>query len=182
MSEMVELYKWDETGILFWRVLELNIRSGYECYGRVGQPEPLMKEMKAGLFSSFEKEATKKMDQLLSEGYRLLDDKDRVTLVIEFNGDETSREGERIKEFKEMIDELLGSVNLGYADDEFELEDIYCTVIDFEMAKKLIEAELQKKNFKQFSRIYNLDLEPDDDEDDDGDVDEIDGFDDADME
>ena len=65
-------------------------------------------------------------------------------------------------EFQSRMDETLGWTGLGFCDGGSigsGIMEVCCFVVNFEIAKKVIENDLNGTEFSNFNRIYNEETE-----------------------
>lgn len=95
-----------------------------------------------------------------ARAFQPIDDEDFVFLIIEhaIEGFGTASDLEFRFALQTRMDETLGWTGLGYCDGgstgsgTFE---VCCVVLDFEIAKSVIEKDLENTEFHGYSRIYN---------------------------
>jgi hypothetical protein len=91
------------------------------------------------------------------DGFRPFED--LAVLLIEYavDGFGTKRDLEKRHALEERMDETLGWTGLGNCDGGSigsNTMEVCCYVVDFEIAKRVIEADLQGTEFSNFTRIY----------------------------
>lgn len=102
-----------------------------------------------------------KIEQLAKEGYRPIDIDNHAILIVEYNvtGDfGTSEDLEKRHKLQDLLGEILGWTGLGNCDGGSVgagTMEVCCYVVDFGIAKKVIEAKLKGTEFENFTRIYN---------------------------
>ena len=86
-------------------------------------------------------------------------------LVIEYPVKRmTVKHLDKLIRLEEQLDQLLGWAGLGRCDGTghgFGMMDLSCIVVDFELAKRLIEAELE---YTEFARYANISLQEENNE------------------
>jgi hypothetical protein len=113
------------------------------------------------LRSSFSKKAAseiqREIDQRVAEGFRPVED--HATLLIEFAvaGMGSGADVERRHRLEERMNETLGRTGLGHCDGGSigsGTMEVCCFVVDFAIAKRVIEADLKDTEFSNYTRIY----------------------------
>jgi len=105
-------------------------------------------------------EVKKLIEQKLSEGYKEIDIEDHHTLIIEYKVDGFGNEKDLNKRYdlQDRMDETLGWTGLGHCDGGSigsGTMEVCCYVVEFELAKKIIEDDLQETDFADYTRIYD---------------------------
>jgi hypothetical protein len=93
------------------------------------------------------------------DDYAEIDDADRVELVIEYRveGKGSAEDLDKRSALQDRMDEVLGWTGLGYCDGGSigsGTMAVECFVVDFAIAKSVIESDLQGTTFGDYSRIY----------------------------
>jgi len=93
-------------------------------------------------------------------GYRPIDMGNHATLLIEYevNGFGTGEDLDKRHALEERMNETLGWTGLGACDGGSigsGTMEACCFVVDFDVAKRVIEADLAGTEFTDFTRIYN---------------------------
>jgi hypothetical protein len=94
-------------------------------------------------------------------GFRPIPPSRHQTLVIEYPiegfGDKSDLQFRHAAE--EFLDQLVGWLGLGHCDggsSGSNSMEVFCIVVDFEIAKEAFQQELQGSRFANFSRIYRM--------------------------
>ncbi len=158
---MSKLYKNIENKLHYWQTWEKDDKTGIVHWGIVGELGE-HKDVKSGLLSNFRKTIQKEFDQKLNEGYTEIDENEQSFLEIEFviDGFGTDDDLEKRHKLEEHLDELLAWTGLGNVDGGSigsGTMEIGCVVVDYEIAKNIIEENLKNTEFKDYSRIFKLD-------------------------
>ena len=155
---MEKLYK--ETGdeLLYWEAWDKNDRTGIVHWGKVGELGQ-SKEVASGIFSNFRKEMQKEFDQKVTEGYKEIDSENLERLVIEYNIDGMGSESDLIKRhsLESRMNEFLGWRGLGHCDGGSigsGTMEVICFVVNFNLAKNLIEEDLKDTELSDYSKIF----------------------------
>lgn len=122
------------------------------------------KAMKGGFFSSFRKIVQQELDKKMAEGFAEIDEDDLLWLEIEYAIDDfvTEENLDKRHQLEEKLDELLGWTGLGHMDGgsigDGRME-VGCFVVDFDIAKRVIEEALKGTEFGDYSSIVKKDFE-----------------------
>ena len=162
---MLKLYKRVDNEILYWETWDKDEKTGVIHWGVVGQRGE-DKEIKSGLFSNFRKEIQKEVDKKIAEGYVEINDSDLFTLLIEFNvdGHGTTADVDKRHKLEDKMKEVLGWTGLGDCDGGSigsGTMEVCCFVVDFDIAKQVIETKLKDTEFADYTRIFDENAEED---------------------
>ncbi|CAA9197385.1 hypothetical protein FLA105534_01593 [Flavobacterium bizetiae] len=158
---MLKLYKQKDNQLWYWETWDKDEKTAIVHWGIVGE-QGENKEVKGGLFSSFRKNVQKEIDQKLKEGYAEFD-QDKVSfLEIEYSieGFGTEQDLAKRHRLEQKMDEILGWTGLGHSDGGSigsGTMEVGCMVVDFDIAKKVIEESLKETEFENYSRIFKID-------------------------
>ncbi len=160
---MLKLYKQVDNKILYWETWDKNEKSGIVHWGIVGQ-RGQDKEIKSGLFSNFRKEIQKEVDMKMQEGYNEIEEDNLFTLLIEFNVDGmgTPEDVEKRIRLQKKMDEVLGWTGIGNCDGGSigsGTMEVCCFVVDFDIAKQVIESKLKDTEFSNYTKIFDENAE-----------------------
>ncbi|MFC4818577.1 hypothetical protein [Flavobacterium sp. GCM10023249] len=160
---MLKLYKLIDNQLHYWETWDKDEKTAVVHWGVVGQ-RGQDKEVKNGLFSNFRKTVQKEINVKLKEGYSEFDDDKVSFLEIEFeiDGFGTDEDLDKRHRLEERMDEVLGWTGLGHTDGGSigsGTMEVGCMVVDFEIAKKIIELNLVNTEFADYTRIYSIDNE-----------------------
>ena len=160
---MLKLYKRVDNEILYWETWDKDDKTGIVHWGVVGQRGE-DKEIKSGLFSNFRKEIQKEVDKKIAEGYDEINDDDLFTLLIEYNvdGHGTTADVDKRHKLEDKMKEVLGWTGLGDCDGGSigsGTMEVCCFVVDFDIAKKVIETKLKDTEFADYTRIFDENAE-----------------------
>ena len=155
---MLKLYKFIGNQIHYWETWEENEKMAIVHWGIVGE-EGQNKEVKSQLFSSYRKKIQKETEQKLKEGYSALEDDEVAYLEIEYavDGFGTEQDLDKRHRLEEHLNQLLGWTGLGHVDGGSigsGTMEVGCVVVDFDIAKKVIEENLKATEFANFERIF----------------------------
>ena len=153
----------NENQILYWETWDKDEKTGIVHWGVVGQRGE-DKEIKSRLFSNFRKTIQKEIDERIKEGYSEFDDDNLAFLEIEYiiDGFGTDEDLDKRHRLEEKMDEVLGWTGLGHTDGGSigsGTMEVGCIVVDFDIAKKVIENSLTNTEFSNYSRIFKMDTD-----------------------
>lgn len=160
-NNMLKLYKLTDNQLHYWETWEKDEKTAIVHWGIVGQ-RGQDKEFKSGLFSNFRKTVQKEIDNKLKEGYSEFNEDNLAILEIEYkiDGFGTDQDLDKRHNLEEHLNELLGWTGLGNVDGGSigsGSMEVGCRVVDFEIAKKVIEDNLKGTEFGNYSRIHQID-------------------------
>jgi hypothetical protein len=160
---MLKLYKKVDNETYYWETWDKDEKTGIIHWGILGE-RGQHKEVKSGLFSNFRKIIQKEIDQRLEEGYFEIEEDDMSFLEIEYivDGSGTDEDLDKRHKLEEKMDSVLGWTGLGHCDGGSigsGTMEVGCVVVDFEIAKKVIEDSLKNSEFANYSRIFKMDEE-----------------------
>lgn len=157
---MLKIYK-DINGILnYWEAWDNGDETATIHFGRVGQVGQIQ-EIKSEVFVDCEELIQRKADKKIASGYAEFDKEKLSHLEIEYraDGDGSERDIEKRELLEERLDQALGWLGLGHVDGgtirDGSLE-IVCVVVDFEIAKKMIEQDLKGTPFRDYLSIHKI--------------------------
>ena len=112
------------------------------------------------LFRKAEKVIQKEIDELVSGGFAPIPPEEQAILLIEYSIDGVGSEQDLSKrhQLEDRMNETLGWTGLGACDGGSigsGSMEVCCFVVDFDTAKKVIEADLADTEFGDFARIYD---------------------------
>jgi hypothetical protein len=155
---MLKLYKTIDGVLHYWETWNLDKSSGIIYSGVVGQTG-IDTTIKSGDFLNFKTFIQLEIDKKMDDGYEEFDEDSYVLLEIKLPLAEADHNKLLIKEnIKNRLNETLGWRGLGHVDSEsFESKciKIYCVVVDFNIAKSVIERDLKNSEFSNYSAIKN---------------------------
>lgn len=162
---MLKLYKRVDNEIHYWETWNKDEKTGVVHWGVVGKRGE-DKEIKSGLFTNFRKEIQKEVDKQIENGYDQIEDDELFTLLIEFDVDGmgTPEDVEKRTRLQNKMDEVLGWTGLGHCDGGSigsGTMEVCCFVVDFDIAKKVIETKLKDTEFADYTRIFDENAEED---------------------
>lgn len=157
---MIKLYKnkFDRTK-LYWEAWDNRDGNFTVHWGNLsdkGESEII----KPSLFKTALKKVEEKIKTKRSEGFKECDPESEYTLLIEYAVDGFGNESDLDKRYalQERMDETLGWTALGHCDGGSigsGTMEVCCFVVDFDLAKKVIEEDLVDTEFANYTRIYD---------------------------
>lgn len=160
---MLKLYKNIDEKLHYWETWDADENSGIVHWGVVGD-RGQNETIKSGILKPFRTRIQKLVDQKVAEGYRQIDDDETFTLLIEFNVDGmgTREDLDKRHRLEDRMNETLGWTGLGHCDGGSigsGTMEVCCFVVDFDAARRVIEDDLKETEFKDYSRIFDEDVE-----------------------
>jgi len=154
----MKLYKQIDSTLHFWETWDINDKKGAIHKGIVGKRGEY-REVNSKLFSSFRKQIQKEIDSYCKDGYQEIDIENHSILLIEFlvDGMGNSADIDKRTRLQNKMDEVLGWTGLGHCDGGSigsGTMEVCCFVIDFNIAKLVIEESLKNTEFGDFKRIF----------------------------
>ena len=157
---MLKLYKNVDNKLHYWETWDKkNEEIGVVHWGVVGdQGED--KEVQSTLLESFKKKIQKEITDKMKEGYNEIDIDDHYILLIEFavDGMGSPKDLDKRNKLEDRMNDTLGWTGLGHCDGGSigrGTMEICCFVVDFDIAKKIIEQDLKGTEFANYTRIYD---------------------------
>lgn len=153
---MIKLYKKLEDGTInYWENWFPNDDTAYIHWGVIGDVG-LKKEIRGSKATT---EVKKEMTQKVSEGYLPIKDEDINRLIVEYKIEDMgdSIDLEKRQKLESLLEDLLGWTGLGDCDGGSMGSgsmEVCCFVVDYEVAKKVVEEKLKSTEFSDYTRIY----------------------------
>jgi hypothetical protein len=157
---MVKLYKHVDNEILYWETWNIKGEDkAFVHWGTLGDKGDDI-EIKSEPSATFNDQIEKEIDRKLLEGFKKIDIDDHFTLIIEFKVDGMGvvEDLEKRYRLEDRMDETLGWTGLGKCDGGSMgsgTMEICCYVVDFNVAKRVIEQDLKDTEFADYTRIYD---------------------------
>src|SRR5262249_40292728 len=135
-----------------------------EHWGKVGERGETA-EHKRNKKLSEEENLEQVLSKPLSEGFKPIDDDDHAILMIEYpiDGMGTTKDLDKRHALEDRMNEILGWTGLGNCDGGSigsRTMEVCCFVVDFKIAKRVIEEDLSNTKFADYSRIYDERVDP----------------------
>lgn len=127
-------------------------------WGKVGE-RGQSKEFKETLLRAAAKEVKAQIALKKQEGYRAIPQEDHSFLLIEYSieGMGSKEDLEKRHRLEARMNDLLGWIGLGHCDGGSigsGTMEVCCPVVDFDIATRIIAADLRETEFADFKRIY----------------------------
>jgi hypothetical protein len=160
-TSVLKLYKFAETKKEYWETWDNDDGSHTVHWGELGT-KGKSKEINSSFLKKPEKIIQNEVDKMVSNGFRQVDDE--VTLLIEYAIEDmgTKEDVEKRHRLQDRMNETLGWTGLGNCDGGSigsGTMEVCNFVVDFEVAKKVIENDLKGTEFDNYTRIYDEDAE-----------------------
>jgi hypothetical protein len=154
---MLKLYKFTDAQKSYWETWE-NDGEHMIHWGDLGT-RGNSRKLKSSFFKKASNEIQKEIDQKVADGFRPIEDDDHTTLLIEFTvaGMGNGADVEKRHRLEGRMSEALGWTGLGHCDGGSigsGTMEVCCLVVDFKIAKQVIEADLKDTEFSNYTRIY----------------------------
>ena len=157
---MLKLYRFSAQKKEYWETWE-NEDHHVAHWGELGT-NGQTKEIRDSLLKKSHKKVQEEIDNLIENGYS--EAEEEFTVLIEYNieGMGTASDVEKRHRLENRMNETLGWSGLGNCDGGSigsGTMEVCNFVVDFEVAKKVIEADLAGTEFESYARIYCEELE-----------------------
>ena len=158
---MLKLYRLSEEKKEYWETWSNDDGSHRVHWGELGTTGK-SKVLKTSLFHNPQKAIQKEIDDLIAIGFSEVDQ--TFTLMVEYSADGfgTPEDLDKRARLQDRLNETLGWTGLGHCDGGSigsDTMEVCNYVVDFEIAKRVIEKDLIGTEFENFTRIYDEDLE-----------------------
>lgn len=156
---MLTLYRFSDHKKEYWETWDNGNGSHTIHWGELGSRGE-SKIVKVTLFKKAETKIQLEVDALLGDGFRPIDIEEHFTLLIEYaiDGMGSAEDLEKRHRLEERMNETLGWTGLGSCDGGSigsGTMEVCNFVVDFEIAKRVIERDLIGTQFEDFTRIFD---------------------------
>ncbi len=156
---MLKLYRFTEDNKEYWETWD-NGEGTHEVHWGLLGTRGESKSIRSSLFKNAEAMIEKEIDSLLSQGYGPIDNDRHITLLIEYavDGMGTEEDVEKRYRLEERMNDLLGWTGLGACDGGSigsGTMEVCSYVVDFDIAKSVIEKDLAGTEFSNYTRIFD---------------------------
>jgi predicted DNA-binding WGR domain protein len=155
---LLKLYRFLNEKKEYWETWENGDGSHTIHWGELGTRGE-SKRVKSSLFSKAEKAIQSEIETLFKQGFHPIDIEEHRTLLIEYGVDAMgdAKDVEKRHRLEQRMNETLGWTGLGACDGgsigSGSME--VCTfVVDFDVAKAVIERDLTGTEFENYTRIF----------------------------
>jgi len=157
---MLKLYKYIDSELYYWETWEKDNRTAVVHWGKVGETGQ-SEELKSGFLSNFRRKAQRQIKEKRLAGYEDIPDDNFSLLEIQYKieGFGSEQDLDRRRRLQEKMNQVLGWTGLGHCDGGSSGSDtmeVCCVVVDFEIAKRLIEKSLAHTEFSNYAGIMKL--------------------------
>lgn len=154
----IKLYKKIKNKLHYWETWSQSLKAAAVHYGVVGDKGD-GRIIDAQNCVEIRKIINKKIQDKIDEGYEEILDEDHYVLQIEYviDGFGTEEDLAKRRRLQDRMNELLWWHGLGECDGGSSGSDtmeVCCFVVDFKLAKEMIEKDLENTEFADYSRIY----------------------------
>ncbi|PHR57787.1 MAG: hypothetical protein COA44_04725 [Arcobacter sp.] len=154
---MLKLYKLSNEKKEYWETWDNEDGTHTVHWGDLGTTGE-SKEIKKGFLKSPKKIIQKEIDSMLNNNFQEVEDE--YTLLIEYKieGMGNTNDIDKRHRLEELMDETLGWTGLGFCDGGSigsGTMEVCNFVVDFEIAKKVIETHLKDTEFENYTRIFD---------------------------
>ena len=162
-SSVLKLYKLNDGQKLYWETWDNDDGTHTVHWGELGT-EGESKTVKVSLLKKATDLIQNEIDNLVSDGFRPVDPEDHFTLLIEYavDGMGSGEDVDKRHRLEDRMNETLGWRGLGACDGGSigsGTMEVCNFVVDFELAKKVIAADLKDTEFSNYTRIYDENAE-----------------------
>jgi hypothetical protein len=159
---LLKLYKKQDDVLHYWETWSKTPTRGIIHWGIVGE-RGLSTKVSATSKTKFQHLIQEAVAQKRAEGFA--EAALESILVVEYEAKiMTSARLKKLHRLEERLDQLLGWTGLGHTDGNgfgFEKMDVSAVVVDFETAKKIIEADLEDTEFAKYLSISQVRMDED---------------------
>jgi hypothetical protein len=118
------------------------------------------KILRSSFFKKAETIIQKEIDELLARGFHPFNDDEHFTLMIEYsvNGMGAESDIQKRQRLENRMNETLGWTGLGHCDGGSigsGTMEVCNFVVDYDIAKSIIENDLRDTEFSNYTRIYD---------------------------
>lgn len=156
---MLKLYRLTDGASDYWETWE-NDRGGHIVHWGALGTQGEMRTVFPGAGEPPTAIIRREIDDLVAGGFRPIDLADHAVLMVEYRVDGTGSPADLDKRHRleARLDETLGWTGLGMCDGGSigsGTMEVCSFVVDYEVARAVIERDLQGTEFADFSRIYD---------------------------
>jgi len=152
---MIKLYRKNSDGIEYWEAWS-NKGEHTIHWGQAGD-RGKSETVRGSLLRSAEKAVAAQIADKKKEGFLEIEDLDTLMIEYAVEGMGSTADLDKRHRLQERMDETLGWTGLGNCDGGSigsGTMEVCCFVVDFDIAKKAVAADLAGTEFANFTRIY----------------------------
>ncbi|WP_052733031.1 hypothetical protein [Hymenobacter terrenus] len=157
---LLKLYKKEDHILHYWQTWNKNSKSGFINWGIVGE-KGSKETIRAKNKSEFEALIQERINEKRESGFAEAVAED--ILVIEYEAENmTANKLKKLHRLGDHLDYLVGYTGLGALDGHgygFGKMDVSVTVVDFEIARRVIVADLEDTIFGNYISITRVDFD-----------------------
>ena len=162
---MLKLYKLDGDKPKYWETWNSDGEHTIH-WGTLGK-EGRTKDINEADTPDWHQRIQKLVDKRIKEGFKTISINKHDSLVVEYeiDGFGTEKDLDKRHKLQSYLDEILGWTGLGHCDGGSigsGTMEAFCYVVDFDLAKKVVERDLSGTSFSDYSRIYKQEKEKSD--------------------
>ncbi|MDJ0365920.1 hypothetical protein QMK33_12220 [Hymenobacter sp. H14-R3] len=161
---MIKLYTKQDGILHYWETWDKTPKSGIIHWGIVGE-RGSTKMVRASGQTKFRALIQEAIDMKRVEGFT--ESETESILVIEYEAKVMNATRlKKLHRLEERLDQLMGWTGLGHADGNgfgFGKMDVSVTVVNFEIAKSIIEYDLESTEFAKYLSISQVETDEEDD-------------------
>ena len=156
---MIKLYRLAQVPKAYWETWENDDGSHLVHWGRLGT-RGNQKTVKDSLLRKAARKVSKEMDEMLAQGFEEIDAGLHQALVVEYaiEGMGTMEDLDKRHRLEDRMNQTLGWTGLGHCDGGSignGTMEVFNLVVDFELARAVVEEDLEGTDFSDYLRIYN---------------------------
>ncbi len=156
---MLKLYKMHGQSSRYWETWDNDDDTHTVHWGILGETGE-SKKVKSTLFKKATDKIQSEIDSYVADGYRPIDLDDHRRLLIEYavDGFGTAEDLSKRHALEARMNGILGWSGLGHCDGGSigsNTMEVCCFVVDFNLAKTVIESDLVETEFSDFTKIYD---------------------------
>jgi len=161
--EVIKLYKKIDNKLHYWETWDKDNKTGIIHWGEVGTNGET-REVKTELKTNYSNKIRKEIGKKRNEGFSEFDKDNYKFLEIEYKirGFGTRQDLEKRRRLGNKMDEVLSWTGLGHVDGGSiggDAMEVGCIVVDFEIAKQIVEESLKNTEFENYLRIYEMTID-----------------------
>ncbi len=158
---MLKLYRLTEDKKEYWETWDNDDGSHTVHWGELGT-QGESKVVKPSFFKKPQEKIQKEINDLIEKGFHQPEHEFTLMIEYEVDGFGTSDDLDKRTRLQDRMNETLGWTGLGHCDGGSigsGTMEVCNYVVDFEVAKRVIENDLKGTEFENYTRIYDEDAE-----------------------